>query len=250
MKVGIIGDLHAPFTHPRYLEFTQDIFSDWGGMDAHVFIGDGMDGHAWSYHETDPDGYSAKDEFDYGRKCMAKWYKAYPKAKFCLGNHDLLFSRKAKTAGLPEACLRPYKEIYGTPGWQYKMSYNIEGVHYCHGMGVSGKNAALNLAFSKRMSVVMGHIHSWGGVQYHANENNMIFGMNVGCGIDVRSYAQAYGRDFKDRPTLGCGIVIDGRVAVFEPMPCGRKERYARDSRERAGKLRGYRHSHPRGERE
>ena len=34
------------------------------------------------------------------KKQLKDWYKAFPVAKICLGNHDLLVQRKAKTAGL------------------------------------------------------------------------------------------------------------------------------------------------------
>jgi len=43
--------------------------------------------------------------------------------------------------------------------------------------------------------------------------------MSVGCGIDRRSYAFAYGKDFKKKPILGCGVVMEkGRYAQFIPM--------------------------------
>jgi hypothetical protein len=34
--------------------------------------------------------------------------------------------------------------------------------------------------------------------------------MNVGCLVDKDSMALAYSRVFKDRPIIGCGIIIDG----------------------------------------
>jgi hypothetical protein len=51
----------------------------------------------------------------------------------------------------------------------------------------------------------------------------MIFGMNVGCGVDVKAYAMAYGKVYPKKPTLGCGIVIDGKIALFIPMDLGAK---------------------------
>jgi hypothetical protein len=54
--------------------------------------------------------------------------------------------------------------------------------------------------------------------------------MGVGCGIDTRAYAFSYGRDFITKPTLGCGIVIDGIRPIFEPMLIGRNEPYRRES--------------------
>jgi hypothetical protein len=43
--------------------------------------------------------------------------------------------------------------------------------------------------------------------------------MNVGSGIDRKTYAFEYGRDFKKKPIIGCGVVTDnGRFAQFFPM--------------------------------
>jgi hypothetical protein len=42
----------------------------------------------------------------------------------------------------------------------------------------------------------------------------------VACGIDRKAYAFNYGRDFKDKPVLGCGVVLEnGRIPMFVPMP-------------------------------
>jgi hypothetical protein len=67
--------------------------------------------------------------------------------------------------------------------------------------------------------LAQGHIHTAGGVKFHASPKDIIWGLQVGCGIDRKSYAFQYGRDFKDKPILGCGVVLEnGRVPVFEPM--------------------------------
>ena len=101
----------------------------------------------------------------------------------------------------------------------------IDGVLYTHGTGSSGKNHALNMAMNNRCPVVCGHTHTNLSVNYDVNRFDRIFGMNVGCGIDLRRYAFEYAKPFPIRPVLGCGIVIDGVEAYFEPMPCGRRGR-------------------------
>ena len=41
---------------------------------------------------------------------------------------------------------------------------------------------------------------------------------------DVDAYAFAYGKQFPKKPTLGCGVVLDGgRTAIFIPMDLGSK---------------------------
>ena len=108
------------------------------------------------------------------------------------------------------------------------MEHDLDGVLYEHGTGSSGKDAAFNRAVAQRCSVVMGHIHSFAGVKYHANPFSRIFGLNVGCGLDIRLYAFEYAKMTVHRPVLGCGIVVDGDVGLFVPMPCSKGEKYHR----------------------
>lgn len=232
--VGVVGDCHAPFIHPMYRRFVNDTFNDWGVEKIH-FVGDLVDHHAISFHEHDPNGQSAEDEAVQARKELKKWVNDFPVATVCIGNHDERHCRTAKKAGLPDRYLRTYNEIWETPKWKWDFSHAIDDVLYEHGTGTSGKDAAINLAIQKRCSVVIGHIHSWAGIKYHANDFSTVFGMNAGCGIDCRSYAFAYGKAFATRPMLGCGIVIDGHYATFIPMLCGKGEKY---NRSRAGRKR------------
>lgn len=216
--VGIIGDTHEPFTHPKYMRFVQDTF-DIYGVDRVVHIGDLVDNHAISYHEVDPDGYSAGDEYRLALKRVKKWVKSFPNVDWIEGNHDALPQRKLKSAGLSRSMLKAPKEIWEVPDtWHLSTDIVIDGVLYCHGIGSAGINGHRNLALKSRQSAVMGHCHSFGGVAYMASKNDIIFGMNVGCGIDVRAYAMEYGKHFTVRPTLGCGIVIDGKTAHWIPM--------------------------------
>lgn len=226
-RLGVVGDLHNPFEHPMYRRFCQDIFQQWRVDQVH-FVGDVVDNHAINFHEHDPNGKSPEDEADLAEAGVQKWVRLFPKATVTIGNHDELVFRQAKKAGLPDRYIKGYAATWNTPGWKWEFEHVIDGVLWEHGTGNSGKDAALNLAIQKRMSVGIGHIHSWAGVKWHANAYNAIFGLNAGCGIDCRSYAMAYGRTFAVRPMLGCAIVIDGYTAFFEPMPCGPKDKYHR----------------------
>lgn len=216
--VGIVGDLHAPFTHPKYMRFIEDTFEAWG-VNKVVFIGDIVDHHHLSFHEHDPGGYGADEEYKRASKDVAAWYERWPKALVTVGNHDARHFRVARSAGMPEHYVRDYRDVWNTPLWDWQFQHEIDGVLYEHGTGSHGRDAAFLRAVHKRRSVVMGHVHSGGGVKYHTNDRDRIFGLNVGCGIDIRAYAFAYGKDSPVRPTLGCGIVVDGVYAYFEPMP-------------------------------
>lgn len=222
-RVLTIGDLHAPFTHPRYFDFVRAVRKEYR-TDETVFIGDEADHHAMSFHEKDPDGRSAGDENKLARKALHEWKRAFPKARVCIGNHSKLPYRQAYAAGISSQWMRTYNEAWKIgPGWKWDLSFEIDGVCYTHGTGFSGANGARNCAIKKRQSVVMGHIHGHFGVQYHASERDLIFGMLTGCGIDARAYAMAYGREFPDKPILGCSVTIDGKHAIPVPMDLGTK---------------------------
>jgi len=88
-----------------------------------------------------------------------------------------------------------------------------------HGAGLSGKNAHIKAAEQNRQSTVIGHTHSTGAVNYLVSERDRIFAMNVGCGINRKTYAFEYGRELLNKPVLGCGVITDkGQFAQFFPM--------------------------------
>lgn len=232
MRVGIVGDLHLPFGHPRYLDFCSDTFQAWKVDHVH-FVGDVVDAHALGFWQLDPNGHSAESEAQLAADALEIWRSRFPKATVSIGNHDERHYRKARAAGIPDRYLRTYAEVWQTPGWDWAFQHTIDGVLYEHGTGSHGKDAAMLRATQKRTSLVMGHVHSWAGVKWHTNETSRIFGLNVGCGIDVGAYAFGYGKHFPTRPVLGCGIVIDGSFAYFEAMPCGPRETYHRGRKSR-----------------
>jgi predicted phosphodiesterase len=232
MRIGVVGDLHCPFSHPLYLKFCQDAFSKHRVQHVH-FAGDVADHHAISQWDADANGLSAEDEWSQAVGQIAKWYEAFPLATVSIGNHDERHCRLASKHGLPARYLQSYNNLWATHKWDWAFEHKHDGVLYTHGTGCSGKNAAISLAIQRRASVVIGHTHTYAGVTFHANPDNRIFGLNTGCGIDTRAYAFAYGRDNPVRPVLGCSVVVDGDCPIFIPMPCGRGERYNRSRAKR-----------------
>lgn len=214
----IIGDLHEPFTLDQYIYFNRYIQQkfDCGNV---VFIGDIVDNHAVSYHEKDPEGKSAGDEFNVALEKCKRWYQVFPEAKVCIGNHDALPFRKAFTAGLPSKWLKTYQEMLESPKtWEWNFKHIINNVIYQHGTNMSGEMAAINAARENRQSTVIGHLHTVSNIRYLASFKDLIFGMNVGCGIDHEQYAFAYGRENTRKPVISCGVVIDGKLPIIVPM--------------------------------
>lgn len=218
-NVLIVPDLHLPFEHRNALEFCIEI-RERCHCGTIVFIGDIVDNHAISFHDHDPNGFSPEDEMKAVDKKLEKWFKTFPFASVCRGNHDRLVDRKARHVGLPDRAFKPFRDIWKLPaGWIDGFSFEINGVRYMHGTGYSGRNAHIQAAIDNRQSTVIGHIHSVSGVEYIANNKDTIFGMQVGCLIDKESYAFAYGRDFKLKPILSCGITTDkGKFCQVFPL--------------------------------
>ena len=216
--VGVFSDPHIPFNHPNYLQFCIDTFKKFG-VGQVVCCGDLVDHHAISRFQSEPCAKGAYDELDMSIAEVAKYVKAFPKVRMCKGNHDAIPVRQAATVGIGERYLKSYSELLHLPKtWEIADEFIINDVLYKHGINCMGKDGAINSAIQERMSTVIGHSHAFSGCKYSANKRDIIFGMNVGCGIDIDAYAFAYGKYDKNRPTLGCGIVFDSGNAIFVPM--------------------------------
>lgn len=212
-NILVIGDLHAPFTLPTYLKFCreQQETYDCGTV---VFIGDIIDNHYSSYHESDPDGYSAGDELERATDMIKDWYRTFPKASVIIGNHDRLVYRKAFSAGVSKKWIREYKEVLETNDWDFVENIEIFGINFNHGEGGTAKNRMK----TELQSQVQGHLHTQLYAEFSVGANFIIFGMQVGCGIDIKSYAMAYGKNYK-KPAIGCGVVLNkGTLPIAIPM--------------------------------
>lgn len=219
-NILVIGDSHIPFEHPGYLDFCQRVRDEYQ-CEHIVHIGDEVDSHALSYHESDPDGLSAGHEARLAMRRLKDWYAAFPEVDVLVGNHGALPYRKAFSAGIPRKFVKAYEEIWeAPPGWVWYMSLEIDGVWFDHGRKSGGMYGAINTALKKRKSYVQGHTHAYGGINYRSNGEDMVFGLNVGCGISFQSaYAFDYAAENAYKPTLGCGVVLaGGRRATFVPM--------------------------------
>ena len=199
------------FCLPGYLEFCKSIYKQ-NKCNEVIFIGDVIDNHYSSYHETDPDGYSAGEELDRAIDKIGNWYKAFPEAYVIIGNHDRLVYRKAHSAGVSKRWIREYDEVLDTPGWDFLEEIVIDGVSYNHGEGGTARNRMKN----EMQSQVQGHLHSQFYLDYNVSPTNRMFAMQVGCGIDRKAYAMAYGRNFK-KPIIGCATVCNGKPQLH-PM--------------------------------
>lgn len=218
-NVLVIGDPHEPFTKEGYLEFCRKIQEEYD-CGTVIHIGDAVDNHAISYHEKDPEGMSAGDEFNLALERMKRWYYTFPNVKVCIGNHDALPFRKAFSAGLPKTWLKTYQELLQSPPtWEWDFVHQVNGVIYQHGTGMSGEMAAINAARENRQSTVIGHLHTVMNTRFLASYKDLIFGVTVGCGIDHEKYAFAYGKQNTRKPVVACAVILDGKLPINIPMP-------------------------------
>jgi len=211
-RVLVIGDLHAPFDLDAYFDHCVDVYERYN-CNKVVFIGDVIDNHYSSYHETDANGMGGKAELDLAVKRLARWYHRFPDADVTVGNHDRIIMRKAQSSGVPSAWVKDYKEVLQTPGWRFVTSVEIDDVLYIHGEAGTAKTKAR----ADMRSTVQGHLHTQAYTEYFVGANSRVFGCQVGCGIDAKSYAMAYMKVGK-KPAIGCAVVLGGKTAVNELM--------------------------------
>jgi hypothetical protein len=212
-NILVIGDPHEPFTLAGYMAFCREQQEKYN-CGTVIFIGDIIDNCYSSFHNSDPDGFGAGEELDRTIFKVKLWYHTFPKATVVIGNHDRIVYRKAFSAGVSKRWIREYKDVLETPDWNFVENIEIFGVNFNHGEGGTARNRLK----TELQSQVQGHLHTQLYVEYAVGSKFIIFGMQVGCGIDAKSYAMAYAKNWK-KPAIGCGVVLQkGTLGIAIPM--------------------------------
>jgi len=211
-RILVIGDLHTPFDLDGYFDFCKEVYSNYN-CNKIIFIGDVIDNHYSSYHETDADGMGGSDELDFAIKRLSKWYKQFPKAHVIIGNHDRIIMRKAQTSNIPSKWIKAYKDVVEVPKWEFIDRVVIDGVQYVHGEGGTARTKCK----ADMMSTVQGHLHTQLYTEWVVGANFKVFGTQVGCGIDHDAYAMGYAKRGK-KHAIGCAVVIGGDTVINKLM--------------------------------
>jgi metallophosphoesterase superfamily enzyme len=212
-RILVIGDLHEPFCLDGYLEFCRNTYEKYDCNQV-IFIGDIIDSHASSYHETDTAAMGAESELELTIKKISRWSRAFPLADVIIGNHDRMVMRKAQTSTIPRQWIRAYKDVLNTPDWTFVDSIVYDDVLYTHGEAGTARSKIK----SELMSVVQGHLHTQMYTEWLVGSRFRIFGSQIGCGINHKSYAMAYAKRGK-KPAIGCLVVLDGgKLPINIPM--------------------------------
>ena len=208
-NVLVIGDLHEPFCLDSYLDWCIKQYHIYNCTEI-VFIGDIIDNHYSSYHETSADGMGGADELQLAIQRIARWYKEFPKATVIIGNHDRMIMRKAQTSAIPSKWIKSYKEVLEVPGWNFVERYVKDGVQYLHGEG----GTAMTKCRADMMNTVQGHLHTQAYCEHYVGQNFRVFGMQIGAGINFSEYSFAYAKAGK-KPAIGCGVVLNnGKLPI------------------------------------
>ena len=214
-RIGIIGDTHLPFEREGYAEWCKATFRK-HKVNKVIHIGDLVDHHSLSFHESEPMLHGAQGELMTVQSKLKKWFKLFPQLTLIMGNHDKIPQRQLKKIGMDgPTWMRPLKEVYNMPaGWEVVMDYTMDGVYFHHGETALGVNGFRSDAQARMCNTVMGHAHGNAGISATACDHRLVWGMAVGCGVDAKHMAFAYGKNFKLKPIIACGLVLDGEPMV------------------------------------
>lgn len=227
----VIPDLHAPYQHPDALDFLVAVAAKYQPTRV-INLGDETDGHALSFHDSDPNLASAGHELARAQEFLDKLHSIFPVQEFCHSNHGSLIFRRAHKSGIPVEYIKSYRDILlpgkDASGWSWHENIyvtlpNGEPVQFRH--QVSGDY--LQNAAHERTSLVLGHEHGKFKVEYRASKTALYWGLYSGCLIDRKSMAFAYGKLFPNKPILGCSIIIDSQP-ILVPMLLDENGRWVR----------------------
>lgn len=190
-------------------------------------MGDEVDYHALSYHESDPDLDSAGIELQKAIRFLKPIYKLFPRVDVLESNHGSLVYRKAMTAGIPRKALRTYRDTLEAPltwKWHFdlrlKMSNGID--LYLH----HGKSAkAAHMSLQEGCCTVEGHFHTKFHVTYWRNSSGLYWGMHCGFLADHKSLAQAYARSNMQKGIVGAVMILNGQPRLL-PMTLKKSGRW------------------------
>ncbi len=223
----VIPDLHAPYQHEDALDFLVTVRNKFL-PDLVVNLGDELDYHALSFHDSDPNLDSAGVELEKGKLFLRKLESVFPEMLVCHSNHGSMQYRRAKAHGIPVQLIKKYRDVIfpdgGAPGWSWCHNWRVNTPlgevlfkHQATGVLTDAAHNSCNL--------VVGHNHGNFSVEYSASSSHLYYGMYCGCLIDKDSMAFAYGKHSLRKPIIGCGVILNGRPILL-PMVLDRGGRW------------------------
>jgi hypothetical protein len=218
-RILFISDMHIPYHHEHTLLFLESLKKRYEPTRI-ICLGDELDKHAMSFHDSDPDLPSAGDELRRALPVVKELEKLFPVMDLIDSNHGSMVYRKSKAHGIPRSYIRSYNEVLEVgEGWKWHNDLTLElpdgqKVYVHHGKSAD----AVKTSQAMSMSHVCGHFHESFGVRYWGNPNGLFWAMNSGCMINDKALAFNYNNVNLKRPIIGTSLIIDG-YPVLEVMP-------------------------------
>jgi hypothetical protein len=225
-RILVIPDLHFPYCHVDALDFLHKLKVKLQPTRV-ICLGDELDFHAMSFHDSDPDLDSAGRELVLGLGYIDTLHELFPKLELLHSNHGSMFYRKAKHHGMPRHLLRSYNDSLGVGNdWSWHESIILELPNGNRCKFIHGASANV-LAASQQigMSLVQGHHHSLFELRYWTAGNGLHFAITSGCLIDDTSLAFAYNKLQVKRPIVGVTF-IENSLPYLIPMSLDSNNRW------------------------
>lgn len=225
-KILIIPDLHFPYCHPDSLDFLHKIKKTLNPTRV-ICLGDELDYHAMSFHDSDPDLESSGRELVLGLGYIDTLKELFPTMDLLESNHGSMAYRKAKHHGMPRHLLKSYNEVLGVgPEWKWhdRLIVTLPNGNDClfiHSLGTD----VLRISQSVGMSVVQGHHHSQFELRYWHNGKALHFAITSACLIDDKSMAFAYNKLQVKRPIMGITFIENSQPYLI-PMATNNENRW------------------------
>ena len=215
----VIPDLHAPYQHKDSIAFLKAV-RDTFAPDLVVDLGDELDYHALSFHDSDPNLDSAGAELEKGKVFLQELHAEFPNMLICHSNHGSMVYRKAKAHGIPVQMIKRYRDTifpeHGAPGWSWASAWTI-GTALGPVMFKHQSSGILSDAAHNSVNLMVGHSHGNFSIEYSASSARLYWAAYCGCLIDKDSMAFAYGKHTMRKPIIGCAVVLNGRPVLI-PM--------------------------------
>lgn len=221
-SILVISDLHIPYHHRSAFDFLKALKKKYK-PDLVINIGDELDMHNLSMHDSNPDLPSAGDELRIAKKYIKELELIFPKMTLVHSNHSSMVYRRALKHGLPVDYLKSYNEYLGVSddwNWVEDLTITLPNGQRCfftHGMVAD----VLKLSQTQSKNCVQGHYHSSFKIDYFANSDELLWGLQTGCLVSQKSLAFSYSKNFRNRFIVGCGMILDSQPKL-EPMIFGK----------------------------
>jgi hypothetical protein len=224
-RILVISDLHIPYHRKDSFAFLKEIKKQFK-PDTIINIGDEIDCHALSFHDTNPDLPSAGHELSLSKEYIKELENIFPQMTLLDSNHSSLIYRKGIKHGIPRGFLRDCNEFLNVKKWNWVNDLTItlpdkQRCFFTHGISAD----VARVSQIQGMSTVQGHFHSKFKIEYWANSDALRFGMQVGCMIEQTNMAFHYAKNFKTKFIMGCGMIIDSQPKLM-PMVLDNKGKW------------------------